>query len=83
LLRLAKADSFFVQCGYEPGGVLQLKDDETGNCVSERSNPSECLSSSQAQQVPKGVLECPHQVLTLKGNVTVAGHSRDDSMKLL
>jgi hypothetical protein len=40
---------------------FQLKDDETGNpcewCVA-GAIPSECLSSSQAQQVPKGVFEC-------------------------
>jgi hypothetical protein len=40
---------------------FQLKDDETGSpcewCVA-GAIPSECLSSSQAQQVPKGVFEC-------------------------
>jgi hypothetical protein len=40
---------------------FQLKDDETGNpcqwCVA-GAIPSECLSSSQAEQVPKGVFEC-------------------------
>jgi hypothetical protein len=40
---------------------FQLKDDKTGNpcqwCVA-GAIPSECLSSSQAEQVPKGVFEC-------------------------
>jgi hypothetical protein len=40
---------------------FQLKDDETGNpcqwCVA-GAIPSECLSSSQAELVPKGVFEC-------------------------
>jgi hypothetical protein len=40
---------------------FQLNDDETGNpcqwCVA-GAIPSECLSSSQAELVPKGVFEC-------------------------
>lgn len=64
---------------------FRLKDDETGSpcewCVA-GAIPSECLSPSQAQQVPKGVFECAAPGVDFVAPAFDFGHGKRHSLQV-